>query len=577
VHVVILLLTVAVLAGQPRAARAQTPPPPAEVLSPRVEALLDSLPLRARIAQLVMPWLPGTPAASDPSLARAHRWIDSLQVGGVIISIGTPLEIAHKLNTLQRRSALPLLVASDLEGGTAIRFTGGTPFPTNMGVAAGGSESDAYQMGRITAAEGRAVGIHLTFSPVADINNNPANPIINTRSFGADPARVGRLVAAAVRGTQDGGLLATAKHFPGHGDTGTDSHISLPVITAGWPRLDSLELVPFRAAITAGVSAVMSAHIALPGLDPAESRPATLAPGILTGMLRDSLGFGGLVVTDALDMGALVQAWGPGEAAVLAFLAGTDLLLQPTDPFAVVDAMEAAVRSGRITGARLDQSVRRVLAIKERMGLFARRTADLNAVAEVVGHPDHRATALAASRRSVVLVRDDQGTVDSLRAGPARIVLVGYGEGAAAQAGDTLADHLVRRGHSVVVARIRPGPTMLDDIAAARRALGDRATPVFAVSVRATSGRGTLALPDSVAALIESTAQRAPTVLVSLGSPYVLSQSPSVGAFVAGWTATPLTEIAVAEALTGGAITGRLPIPLPPGIAVGTGIQRRGR
>lgn len=573
----ILLLTLAALAGYAPPARAQSPALPAASLSPRVEALLDSLPLRARIAQLVMPWLPGTPAATDPWMARAHQWIDSLQVGGVIISIGTPLEIAHKLNTLQRRSALPLLVASDLEGGTAIRFTGGTPFPTNMGVAAGGSESDAYQMGRITAAEGRAVGIHLTFSPVADINNNPANPIINTRSFGADPALVGRLVGAAVRGTQDGGLLATAKHFPGHGDTGTDSHISLPVITAGWPRLDSLELAPFRAAIAAGVAAVMSAHIALPGLDPAESRPATLVPGILTGILRDSLGFGGLVVTDALDMGALIQAWGPGEAAVLAFLAGSDLLLQPTDPFAVVDAMEAAVRSGRITASRLDQSVRRVLAIKERMGLFARRTADLNTVAEVVGHPDHRATALAASRRSVVLVQDNQGAVDGLRAGPARIVLVGYGEGAAAQVGDTLADHLVRRGHSVTVARIRPGNTMAADLAAARQAVGGSATPVFVVSVRATSGRGTLALPDSVAALIEATALRVPTVLVSLGSPYVLSQAPSSGAFLAGWTATALTEIAVAEALTSGAITGRLPIPLPPGIAAGTGLQRPGR
>ena len=288
-----------------------------------VQRLLDSLPLRAKAAQLVMPWIPGTyAAADDPGFLKARAWVDSLQVGGIIASIGSPLDIAAKLNVLQAHAAIPLLVASDLEGGTAMRFNGGTAFPTNMGVAATGRELDAYEMGRITALEGRAVGIHLVFAPVADVNNNAANPIINTRSFGADPRAVADLVAAEVLGLQEHGMLATAKHFPGHGDTGTDTHISLPVIDAPWNRLDSVELVPFRAAVKSGVAAVMSAHIALPGIDSGQVRPATLTPTLLTGVLRDSLRFNGLVVTDALDMGGIVNTYGPGEAAVLALLAG---------------------------------------------------------------------------------------------------------------------------------------------------------------------------------------------------------------------------------------------------------------
>lgn len=542
--------------------------------SPRVARLLDSLSLRARIGQLVMPWVSGSPAATDNALARIHGLIDSLELGGILISTGTPLESAAKLNALQLRSKLPLLVSADLEGGTAFRWVGGTPFPTNMGVAAGGSEGDAYIMGRITAAEGRSAGVHMTFAPVADVNNNPANPIINTRSFGADPAEVSRLVAAAVRGTQDGGMLATAKHFPGHGDTGTDSHIDLPVITADWARLDSVELPPFRSAIAAGVQVVMSAHVAMPGIDAGQTRPATLAPNILTGILRDSLGFQGLIVTDALDMGALIKTYGQGEAAVLAFLAGADILLQPSDPVAVVDAMEAAVKSGRISEARLNSSVRRILDIKEEFKLFESRTVDLDGVASTVMSPMHRTAALDASRRSVVLVRDDQGAVDSLRSAPRRIVIVGYGDGNGSTVGDTLADHLSRQGHAVAIARIRGGATLAADVAAATRALGPGVTPVFAVAVRVTSGQARLALPAEVATLIERTAARTPSVLVSFGSPYVVTQTPTIQSYLTAWTTNALTERAVAEALSGGAITGRLPIPIPPGIAVGTGLQR---
>ena len=204
-----------------------------------VDRLIDSLPLRERIAQLIMPWIPGTYAPLDePGFAQAREWVDSLRVGGIIVSVGSPLDIAAKLNALQAASRIPLLVASDLESGTTIRLNGGTWFPPNMGVGAAARELDAYQIGRITALEGRAVGIHLAFAPAADVNNNPANPIINTRSFGEDPHAVARLVSAAIRGIQEHGMIATVKHFPGHGDTETDSHLALPVIAANWARFD---------------------------------------------------------------------------------------------------------------------------------------------------------------------------------------------------------------------------------------------------------------------------------------------------------------------------------------------------
>ncbi len=521
-----------------------------------------------------MPWIPGTYTAFDDSaFAQTVAWVDSLHVGGIVVSIGSPLDIAAKLNFLQRRSRVPILIASDLEGGTSFRFNGGTPFPTNMGVGAAGSESDAYTMGRITAAEGRAAGVHLTFSPVADVNNNPANPIINTRAFGADPIMVARLVAAAVQGTQDGGMLATAKHFPGHGDTDVDSHISLPVIRANWTRLNSLELVPFRAAIAAGVGVVMSAHVALPELGVEGSKPATLAPEILTGMLRDSLHFNGLVVTDALNMGALVGTYGPGEASVLALLAGSDILLMPADAKAAIDAVEEAVRSGRVTRARLDASVRRVLEAKHRLGLFRNRLTDLDRLGLVVGNRANRDTALSVSRRSLVLVRDSLGLLDSLRSAAQPLGVVLYSDAFSLPMGSTLLAELGRRGYRVRSFRLTAasGPASYDSAAAVLRAATQA---LFVTSVRVTAGRGTIALSDSAAALVERVARERPLGVISFGTPYLLEQIPSVSTYLLAWTANPLTEEAVAGALTGAPITGRLPIDLPPRYKQGWGVVK---
>jgi beta-N-acetylhexosaminidase len=557
---------------QPQPTQFPPQPAPAEV---DVDELLSSLSLRDKIAQLVMPWVAGSYMAfDDETFRRMQWWVDSLHVGGFIVSVGSPLDLAIKLNRLQERSPLPLLIGSDLEAGTAIRLNGGTPFPPNMGVAATGSDSDAYQLGRITALEGRAVGIHLAFAPVADVNNNPANPIINVRSFGEDPHAVGRLVAAEIRGLQEHGMLAAAKHFPGHGDTGTDSHISLPVLTSGWSRLDSVELVPFRSAIAADVAAVMSAHIALPALDRGQLRPGTVIPSILTGLLRDSLRFNGLVVTDALNMGGIASEYG-AEAAVRAFAAGSDLLLQPADPKVAIDVMVAAVARREISSERLNRSVRRVLELKRRLGLFVQRTAAIDSIPLIVGRADFREAARDMASRSIVMVKDVGGTVHNLKNARPPLSLITYGEENNRTVGNVLASELRSRGFAVASFKLWPssGPASYDS---AFTLIQRSPVTVYAVSDRPTELRGTLGLPDSMISLIGSTARARPTILVSLGNPYLISALPEVGSYLIGWRSNSVTEQAVGRALAGVTpITGRLPISLPPHYRRGWGVQRQ--
>ncbi len=576
-HSPLLVLTLlALLAGvRPAAAQMSISDSLTVADSLTVEHLIDSMPLRAKVAQLVMPWVLGNYAALDDSLYSINqRWVDSLEVGGIISSIGTPTDVAMKLNRLQGLSKLPLLVASDLEGGASFRLSGGTVYPTNMGIAATGSEADAYEVGRITALEGRAVGIHLAFAPVADVNSNPNNPIINTRSFGENPTQVGRLVAATVRGIQEHGMLATVKHFPGHGDTETDSHLGLPVITATWRRLDTLELIPFRAAIDAGVAVVMSAHVSLPRLIAEKGRPATLDAGVLTGVLRDSLHFQGLVVTDALDMAGVVSAYGGSEAVVQAFIAGTDLLLMPANPGDAITALTSAVETGRVSYDRLVASVRRVLRLKMQLGLFRQRTVPVDSVPLVVGSRRFLPAARAIAQRSLVLVSDSSGTLDSLRAAPRKVALITYGEENAGTVGAGLARQLREAGYQVNAFRLWPasGAAAFDSAAVLTRRFP---YTIFAVSVRVTTAKGTIGLPTPVATLIDGVSRRRRALLVSLGSPYIGLTLKHTRSYLVAWSSSSVSEYAVGQALIGrAALSGHLPVSLPPAYPVGHGLER---
>ncbi len=537
-----------------------------------VDSLLETLSTRQKVGQLLMPWLLGNYAALESEqFDTLGVWLDSLEVGGIIISVGPPLEIAAKLNSLQRRSSLPLLIGADLEWGSGMRLRGGTAFPMPMAIGATGRAEDAYELGRITAIEARATGIHWTFSPVADINNNPDNPIINTRSFGEDPHEAARLISAYVRGANTNGLFTTAKHFPGHGDTEVDSHISLPVVRGCWDRLDSVELVPFRAAIAAGVTSVMTAHVALPCLDGEDPPPATLSHRVMTEILRDSLGFDGLVVTDALTMGALVAEYGAGETAVLAFLAGADMLLMPANIRETLDAMVDAVETGRVPLGRLDASLRRVLDLKRRAGLFTRRTVPVEAVTSVVARREFVDVADDIAARALTLVQ--RGEIDSFRRDRGRMAIVVYADESNLSAGGQLVRELAGFGDTASVFRLYPASgTMSYD--SARTLIGQHDRVVFAVNVRVISGRGHVAMPDSLAELIVATDRQKPTVLASLGNPYLLQQVPDfAGAYLNAWSDIGSTERAVAGALAGGAaVSGTLPISIGNRFARGFGI-----
>ncbi|MDQ6827992.1 MAG: beta-N-acetylglucosaminidase, partial [Gemmatimonadota bacterium] len=383
-----------------------------------VDSVLATLSLRDKVAQTVWPWTLGDyRAMNDPQWTRMAAYATEQHVGGYIVSVGGPLDIAAKINALQKLSTLPLIIGADLEYGAGMRARGGTflpngidlggatTLPPEMALGATGDTALAYEYGRITALEGRAMGVHMDFTPILDVNNNPANPVISTRSFGEDPRQVAKLGVAMIRGLQEHGMLATGKHFPGHGDTETNSHLALAVVNASRARLDTLELVPFRAAIDAGVSAIMTFHGALPALDSA-TVPATLSRRIMTGLIRDEMHFNGLLVSDAMDMQGVMGNYGLAEACKRAVDAGVDVLLMPNDIRGCIDAVVAGVAEGRYTEARIDRSVRRILEMKQRMALDRSRLIDLDSVRAIVGDTANAMLGRLIAERSITIVKD---------------------------------------------------------------------------------------------------------------------------------------------------------------------------
>ena len=549
-----------------------------------VERTLASLTLRERAGQMVNVWVLGDYTNTrDSSFAEVLRWIRDDKVGGVTMSLGSPIEVAEKINAMQRAARVPLMVGADLEpnlgrleGGVFTHYMmdagGATVFPSAMAIAATGRDRDAYEVGRAIGREAKAVGILVNFAPVVDVNNNPANPVINTRSFGEEAARVSRLSAAFVRGSQDAGVVATIKHFPGHGDTDVDSHVGLPLVSASLARLDSVELVPFAAGIDAGAGMVMTAHIALPAVQGDSTTPATLAPKIITGLLRGRLHFGGLAITDAMTMGGIGKGYTTEESSVLAVQSGADVLLKPSDPSKAVDALVQAVERGTITRARLDSSVRRVLELKARTGVAFHPVVPLDSLRDVVGAPEHRALAADIARRAVTLLRDRDGLVPAPSAG--RVMVVQYMPETELRAGRTLAAAIRQALPGSVALKIGPGTasSVLDSIG--RRVAGaDRV--VIATYVRRVEGEGRFAIPEQVAAWIDTLATHEKVIVVSLGNPYLIRQFPRVGSHLVTYGVSDALERAAAHAVLGRApITGAIPVSLPGFFARGDGIRR---
>ena len=552
-----------------------------------VERTLTGLTLRQKVGQLIMPWVLGDFAPEgSPSHDRILEYIEDQGIGGVIMSVGSPTEVAAKLNDFQAHSNIPLLVAADLETGAGFRMRGAvqmpgtielggaTDFPSLMAVGATADPQLAYEMGRITAREARGVGIHIPFAPVLDVNNNPDNPIINVRSFGENPEDVADLGAAFVRGVQEHGAIATGKHFPGHGDTETDSHLGLPVIPHSRARMDSVEIFPFRHAIEAGMGAVMTAHISVPSLDGGVGDPATLSSAVLTDLLRDEMEFDGLLFTDAMDMSAISRGFGAEEASVRAIEAGADVILMPPSVERAVEGIAAAVESGRIEASRIDASVRRILETKKQMGLDRDRTVQIDQIGQVVGIPAHTQVAAEIAERSITLLHNGGNLLPLLGTRSARVMSVSFRRTSDVLAGRYFNTRLRQTYPRLTTAGldVNSGPALYEDLLRQAR---QQALVILSTYVTAFSQSGSLALPEEVVDFAgQLTEIGVPHIVISFGNPYLITELPDVRAYMLAWSGSEVSQTAAAQALFGDIeISGRVPTRIPPLYEIGDGIM----
>jgi beta-N-acetylhexosaminidase len=534
----------------------------------------------------------------------------SVPVDGPILLKSQPYVAAELLNRLQRSSKLPLIVAADFERGVSMRLNGTTVFPHAMAFAATGKTENAEAFGRISALEARAIGVHWNFFPDADVNSNPANPIINTRSFGEDPKQVGDFVAAYIRGAHEGGMLVTAKHFPGHGDTATDSHLGLAQVTGDRGRLDAVELPPFRRAIEAGVDAVMVAHVTVPALDPNPNRVATTSKAIVDGLLKEDMGFKGIVVTDALDMAGLTRLYAAdiGRAAVESFEAGNDVLIMPADLDASYRSMLQAVQSGEISRQRLDQSVGKILELKASLGLNKARLADLSQLSDEIAKPDNVAAGQRIADEAVTLVRDNgkviplqafrtsfgtsRGTpqaalpYQSLTDVSNRLVVVIFSDDLRTDSGRMLERQILAR---VPDARVIDVDTrsaaglkapVIEAVEAAEHVIAAvYVIPTAGKAMRAADGSltNTVAMDDATGSLLNAILDRAPsrTIVLALGNPYVVEDFPAIQNYVCAFSNASVSETAAVKAIFGEIpIGGHLPVTIPGIASRGEGIER---
>ena len=530
-----------------------------------VRRTMASLSLRQKVGQMVWPSVfADYVSTSDSAWKKVRGWIADDQVGGFTMSIGSPMEMAAKLNAMQRMARVPLLVGADLEAGAGFRASGGfflpnaidlggaTLFPPLMALGATRDTALAYEYGRATAVEGRALGIHIVYGPVLDVNNNPANPVINVRSFGEDPAWVSRLGAAFVRGVQENGMIATGKHFPGHGDTDVNSHLALPVVTASRARLDSVELPPFRASIAAGVGAIMTFHGSMPALDPSGA-PGTLSVAVLTGLLRKELGFHGLIISDAMDMRGVLDRYGAVEAAKLAVLAGADILIQPESVPQTIDAVLAGVTEGRIPKARIDSAVRRILMAKAGLGLQRNAQVDLTHLRDVVGDSANRRLSERVAARSVTLVRDSAQILPLTAAGaPSRRILhVVVARSTNLGAGTVFTAALGRAAGRVRTVVLHPDDPLVDQ--ARILPMLDSTDVVILGSYMAQQyDQATAGAPDGLGALVNAIQRTGKSlVVIGFGNPYLGGQLSQVGSYLIAWNGSRASQLAAAGVVLG--------------------------
>jgi beta-N-acetylhexosaminidase len=571
------------------------------------EKTLRKLTPEEKIGQLFMVWVRAQFLNDDSdTFVQLRNVMSKYHVGSFCMTVpvdgnflfkSEPYEAAVLLNSLQKDAKLPLVFAADFERGLTMRLNGPTMFPAAMAFGAAGKTDYAQKFGLISAQESRAIGIHWNFFPVADVNSNPLNPVINTRSFGEDPQQVGQMVVAYIKGAHEGGMLATAKHFPGHGDTATDSHLGVARVGGDITHLKSIELPPFQTAIDAGVDSIMVAHVSVPALEPDPNRVATTSTLVVTDLLKKQMNFHGIVTTDALDMAGLTRLYASdvGRAAVEAFKAGNDLLLIPADLDASFQAMLKAVQSGEISEARLDESVLKILKTKASLGLDKARLVDISAISEQVGKPQNLAAGQQVADDAITLVRDN-GKVLPLKASGTNknglpymskeevhnhLVVVVFSDDMRSETGRMLARQLRDRVPDVNILYVdsRVADAMSDQIL---KAADEAQTVIAAVYVSPAPGstKNNVVVADAAGVLLGKLTEHAAAkmAVVAMGSPYLVADFPGIQTYLCTFSNATISEISAVKALFGEIpIRGHLPVGIPNVAQRGAGFERQGQ
>ena len=577
---------------------------------------LKKMTLEQKVGQMFMIWARAEFLnVNSPDYLKMVDSMHKYHVGGFGLTVATdgpfllknqPYEAAMLTNALQRESEFPLLIAADFERGLSMRLNGVTAFPHAMAFGATGNVQYANDFGRITAQETRAIGVHWNFFPDADVNSNPANPIINTRSFGEDPKQVGELVKAYILGARANGMLTTAKHFPGHGDTDTDSHLALARVGGDRARLDQVELQPFRDAITAGVDSVMVAHVTVPALEPDPNKVASISTNMVSDLLKKQMGFRGIVVTDAMDMNGLMRlfqadtrAEANGKAAVAAVKAGDDMILIPGDLDGAFNGILQAVRSGEIPEVRINDSVLKLLEAKASLGLQKKREVDINALSTEILRPENVALAQQIADDAVTLVRDNgqvlplapqnRGTSQSVLAYTNdvqvrnRLLAVIFTDDMRSENGRMFERQLRQRYPDANIVYVdnrtatAVSPQLLESAKQADKVVA--AVYVIPSAGRRTNGNGTgsVGLSEGPGALLSGLLKQAgdKTIVLAMGNPYVGSDFPDIQNYLCTFSNSTVSEISAVKALFGEInIRGRLPVTIPNLAQRGSGIDR---
>lgn len=530
--------------------------------STEVETLLGQMSLREKIGQLFfIPANGSFKSDDDQEFRELLANVDDHHVGGIIYFSGDIYGQAVLTNKLQQASDIPLWITQDMEYGAAMRVRGTTRFVPAMGVAATQEPDYAYWVGKVTAREAKALGVHQIFAPVLDVNNNPDNPVINVRSFSGNPNMVATFGQAFIEGVTSEGLVSTAKHFPGHGDTDTDSHISLPTINYDYARLDSLELVPFRSAINSGLKSVMSAHISFPKISTTPTLPGTMDGSILNDILKDSLAFDGMVVTDGLEMSGISSNYSPGSAVVQALQAGADLMLISPDLLTAVNELERALERETITEERIDHSVRKLLNWKKEYGLFEKNLVDVEHLSSEISRRESELIADEISRKSLTLLKNNDDLLPIRAEKFPKVMVLSVADDKSGSTGSDFARR-IRDYHPGVTFNVLDKRTSQEEELKILKDAAEADLIVIGSFIYVRSGQSVQISPEQMK-LLQSLPDK-PSVLVAFGNPYVVRDLPDTDVQLMAWSAGSGQIRATVPALFGGSkISGKLPIKIP--------------